>query len=493
MLAAVLPAMLWPGDNPWTNDEPRLLANAWHASAAGHPAWGGLWGNFGIRYGPLPTQLYQLLLGITHDPLILAALRGVLCAALTGGSLLWLARSAGFSPWFAVAVVAAPRVLINHRTLWDASFAMPLGALALAALAALVRGGAARNLILSFTASAFLATVHPQALPLAAAIGGFIVWRRRPALRANWRALLVVLAFFLALNGAYFFQLTQLIAGRFLGAVSAGYPGGAPPHIAALAPFLGGNLLAAPPDAAAQTFIVWMQRLTLLVYPLCWAGLALAARRAWKLVRNHPATARENETVIAKENNVRDAVAAVALAAVVMQGLLFAVMRVPSGDQYFFGTFAAHVCLAWLGVDALAACSLRNAAIAAWGIAGASLSFHAMLLAHERGLPGDPAPPSLAVQQEVARSLGEYSAPVVFTDAPYLRRFPQGIRALRLLLPIASGKSGARLLITPRIESDGKGGRLEVRELADAEILPPSATPLDITPLPEGWFPPPAP
>lgn len=40
MLIAVFPAVLWPGDNLWTNDEPRLIASAFYASQAWHPAWG---------------------------------------------------------------------------------------------------------------------------------------------------------------------------------------------------------------------------------------------------------------------------------------------------------------------------------------------------------------------------------------------------------------------------------------------------------------------
>src|SRR5688572_19572819 len=136
MAAALVPAVLWAGDISWMNDEPRLLAKAYHANARFRPETEGLSGNFGIPYGPLPTHIYQLLLLITHDPVTLATIRAALCAGVTAIALLWLARSLRLNPWFAAAIVLAPYVWMYNRILWDASFAIPIGALALAAYAA---------------------------------------------------------------------------------------------------------------------------------------------------------------------------------------------------------------------------------------------------------------------------------------------------------------------------------------------------------------------
>ena len=486
MLGAVIPAVLWPGDNLWTNDEPRLIANAWHSNAAWHPAWGGLWGNFGIRYGPLPTQIYQFLLCLTHDPLLLAALRGGICAAVTAASLLWLARSASLSPWFAGAVLVAPPVLQFQRLLWDASFTIPLGALALAALAAHLRGGALRCLVAAITSAAFLATIHPQALPLSAAVVGLLLWKHRPALRRHWKPIGIALAVFLALNAVFFGQLVHLIFTRLSGAVASGYPGGKAPHVAILAPFLGGRLLGAPADAYLPGGPdAWMQMLSSIIYPLCWAGIVLAAWRAWQHWTNRAGS----KELPASACAVRDSLAFVALATVIMQGLLFAVMRVPSGAQYFFGTFAAHVCLAWLAVEALPWAWLRGAITAAYGIAGAWLSLHGMWTAHRDGCPVEPVQPTLGEQTALVQKLRSYDCPVVFSDVPHLLQYPQGVRALLLLTPQPSGKSGARLLVTEHAGVGAKRGEFAVRELGTAELVPESANLVDITPLPEGWFP----
>ena len=493
LLAAVVPAVLWPGDNLWTNDEPRLIANAWHANAAWHPAWGGLWGNFGIRYGPLPTHIYQLLLCLTHDPLVLAALRGGLCAGVTAGSILWIARSAGLSPWFAGAVLVAPPVLQFHRLLWDASFTIPLGTFALGSLAAYVRHGTARWLVATVTGSAFLATIHPQALPLVVAVIGLLLWKHRPALRRHRRPLGIALGVFSALHVAYFTKFVYEIAQRFGGAVATGYPSGKAPHVAVLAPFLGGRLLAAPQDAYAPAGPdAWMQMLTTIIYPLCWAGIALAAWRVWHHWKNRASEIPGDGALPASANAVRETLALVSLATVILQGLLFAAMRVPSGAQYFFGTFAAHVCLAWLAVEAMPRAWMRVVTTAAYGLAGAWLSFHGMWTAHRDGCPVEPVQPTLGQQFSLAQTLSRHDSPMVFSDVPHLQNYPQGVRSLMLLMPQSPGKKGARISVTQRTGAGAKRGDFDTREFGDAAVLPESAKPIDVTPLPEGWFPPPS-
>src|SRR4051794_28697988 len=76
-ILALVPVAMWPGDVAWLLDEPRLVAMAWHANHDGVLATAGLAGNFGVRYGPLAVQIYQVLLLITHDPYTLVVLRGL--------------------------------------------------------------------------------------------------------------------------------------------------------------------------------------------------------------------------------------------------------------------------------------------------------------------------------------------------------------------------------------------------------------------------------
>ena len=489
VLIAVLPALLWPGDTLWTNDEPRLIANAWHANREWHPAWGGLWGNFGIRYGPFPTQFYQFLLWFTHDPLILAMLRAGFCSAVSAISLLWLARSLAFSPWFAGAALAAPLVLHFHRLIWDASFAMPLGALALAAFAAYLRRGREWCLVLSIICTLIFATVHPQDLPLAVAIGGMIAWKHHAAVRRHRKPLLIALAAFLALNAVFFVQLAHLVLTRLGGAVASGYPGGKSPGIAVLAPFLGGNLLAGQPSPDARGALdTWMRLQAVIIYPLCWAGLSIAGWRAWGHLRSRTTPIPCDFSVPVSAAATKEGITLVVLAAAVMQGLLFAAMRVPSGAQYFFGTFVVHVFLAWLAVESLPWIWLRSLSTAAYGLAGAWLTSHELWVAHRNGII-DPLQPNLGSQVELARTLNRNGAHAVFTDVAHLQKYAQGVRALRLLLPHSEMDSGPKLLVRYRSGPGTKRGEFEVTEIGETTPLPDGASEVDVTPLPEGWYP----
>ena len=491
MLLAVIPAALWPGDNLWTNDEPRLIANAWHANDTWHPAWGGLWGNFGIRYGPLPTQIYQILLLLTHDPILLAGLRGGLCAGVTAASLLWIARSAGLSPWFAGAVIVAPYVLEFHRLLWDASFTIPLGTFMLGAFAAFLRKETGSKFVATLVSAAFLSTIHPQALPLSVPVIGFLIWKYGPEFRRPRRPLLIALCIFVALNAAFFVELGYIIFQRIGGAVASGYPGGKPAQVAMLAPFLGGKLLSAPlPEWAPMEGLFWVRILSALAYPLCWAGIAIAAGRVCRHWRNAGWPAR-GVTSPGSAEGVREALAWVCFATVIIQGGLFAATRVPAGPQYFFGTFAAHVFLAWLAVSAMPKAWMRTATTAAYGLGGAWLSFYGAWITHQEGPSVRPSQPKLGSQAALAEKLSGYGSVEAFTDVPHLWHYAQGVRSLRLLLP-SGGKEHARLLITDRGRPRGRAIDFEVQELSAGESVPMAAKPVDLAPLPAGWFPPPS-
>ena len=160
VLLSMLPLVLWPEDVSWCIDEPRLVAAAWHANNDGHLAAHGLYGNFGVCYGPVPTQIYQLLLAITHDPGTVVLLRALLTAAITGASLLWLGRALNLPCWFAAAVLVSPQITNYHRILWDASFTIPIGALALAAFVNFARTRRPWPLRIAIAASLEITLIH---------------------------------------------------------------------------------------------------------------------------------------------------------------------------------------------------------------------------------------------------------------------------------------------------------------------------------------------
>lgn len=444
----------------------------------------GLYGNFGLRYGPLPTQIYQVLLGITSDPLVLAMLRSGLCAGVTALSLLWLARSLRLVPWFAAAIALAPWVWQYQRVMWDASFAMPLGSLALAAAAAFFDQPARWKLVLAIGAAALLPFIHPQDLPLAVAIGGGLFLHRGQEWRRHSVAIGIVLASVCALNGPYLVELSGALAQRLGGAVQHGYPAGQPHQLAMLAPLGGGTLFSESqfggevvPAGHLPKFWPLASFVSRLIYPLAWGGIVVAAVGAF----------RRSEVLAEVSADIRKTICQVVLATLLLQGLLFGLMRVPAEPQYFFGTFAVHALLPWLLVDVLRWRRLGLALGAAYGVAAIALTLGGMVAIHRHGYAENPPRVALEKQVAIARALNTYSATTALTDVALYQRFPQALRSLRLL--VSPGHAGPRPANGELVIRNVPGTPgIELLEIPRAEI-PPGLTPLDVSPLPKNWAP----
>jgi hypothetical protein len=474
---ALVPVVLWPGDVSFLIDEPRLLAMAWHANHDGVLATSGLAGNFGVRYGPLAVQVYQALLLITHDPYLLVILRGLLCGGATAAGLLWLARTLRLPAWFAAAVLVAPLVVTYQRVLWDASFAIPIGTLAVAALADFVATGRRWSLRGCVAATVLVPLIHPQGLPLFLPIAGWLAWRKRDALWRDRMALFALGALLVATHGVYFVLAAGDVWWRVWHGAATTYPGAGSRGLSALAPFLGGNLLAGiaavPPELPKPVLVaaLWASRA---IYPLSWLGIALALRRTFGAAR------------AGQGSTPRETVMAIVLAGLALQALLFGVLRIPCGPQYFFGTFPFHVLAAWLAIEALNRWRIGIVSGALYAVGGGVLTLGTALAIHRHGY-GDLGWPTLRESVEVSRALNFYSDTTVRTDVDFYAKHPEPLRALRLLLPTTSD--------APRAS-----GRLMIRRLASPGVItiidtPPEVedTPgslIDITPLPRGWIPP---
>ena len=469
---------LWPGDVSWLMDEPRLIANAWHANHDGRLAVGGLYGNFGIRYGPLPTQIYQFLLLLTHDPYTLVVLHVLLSAGVTGFALLWLARSLGLPGWFVVGVLISPYVAAYQRVLWDASYAMPVGALALASFADFLRTQRAWSLRVCVVTSVLVPTIHPQSLPLAVPLLGWLAWQQRAALWRDRRALCIAGIIVLVFDGFYFVQFAGQLFARLSGSVQKGYPGGGSHLASALAPFLGGRFLCGgdyleklAPLIAPGWLHVAAQACAMLFYPLAWLGIGVSACSAWRAARRQPTmTAGESVTLVL-------------LVAIVLQALLFGAMRIPAAPQYYFGTFALHVLAALLGVSALRQWRIGAVLGGLYVVGSAILTLEATISIHQHGYER-PNWPKLTTSVNIARQLDAFSDTSALTDVAVYQKAPQALRTLRLLLPpdpATTPRLSGRLFITDT-----------VTELSSSAEPPPGSASIEITPLPKDWVPDPS-
>ena len=533
-----MPVVMWPGDVSWLIDEPRLIANAFYFNQDHMPAHTGLFGNFGVPYGPVPTQTYQVLLWFTHDPETLVVLRGLLCAGLTSLGLVWMARSLGLRAWFAAALLVAPNVVAFHRILWDASFTIPLGALCVAALADFLKTKRAWSLRLCAVCVVLLPVNHPQALPLAVPIGAYLLWRHRADFRADraamWRAgaVLFILHFLYlgALVGVIHWKLTH-------GEVNLQYALKSERWLSALAPLLGGNLLTgfdyaqtvARPDGpdvpdwlvtvVAEMFsrvgvevsradgpdwlvmlAMWSSRL---IYPIIWLGIAAAGLRIIPFLPPYAVSERIVRIMtklrilpflrslrVRSSEPARDIVPLLMLACLAVQFVIFAGLRIPPGPQYFFGTFALHAFFAFYGIEALGKVRLAVPVGAVLLAANAFITVGGMTTVHTRGYEA-PGWPTMANCLGAARQLNRYADEVVLTDVKLLQDYPQPIKTLRLLVPPEPGpKPRNRHLLLSYKRKDGKQtGEFVVTELARDEKRPPGAVLVDMSAIPQDWQP----
>lgn len=535
LAGALLPAVLWPGDVSFINDEPRHLANAYYANKAHMLAAHGLVGNFGIPYGPVPTEIYQALLAITHDPITLACLRSGLSALVTAIALLWLARSLRLNPWFAAAVVLAPFLWVFHRILWDASWAVPMGAVALASYAAFLRSGRAAPLLLSLLCNGLLPFIHPQDLPLCLPMLLHLLFFRPRALLRFWPGVLGVVLICIWLNKWYLLGTIHALQAHLGSGVKNGYPGTNSRLLAMLAPLWGGRFLSGDrymvgfPATGAGLLVNAGKVVSYVVFGLIWAGIAIVAVRWFhrQTVRHQnvqpssPATLRPRPTVdferrAPRKHHVvqldptaaRDTISYICLVGLLMQMGIFGIMRVPPEPQYFFGTFPIFVIFAWITIDALSHWRVANgrlggAAIAVYGASVAAITLGSMWWFHGKpDMLHPPRPlPNLGAQVALAKALNAYDDTTALTDLrmngldqadeDFYQRYPQALRSLRLLMPPTPGvpqKHSGHLLIRYGPGPGGPETHLEVIDLGDAPP-PKGAEPMDITPLPEGWEP----
>ncbi len=499
VLLALCPTILWPGEVSWLIDEPRLVANAWHYNNSHGLADRGLFGNMGFPYGPLPTQIYQVLLMLTHDPFLFVLLRAILCAGVTCFSLLWLARTLGLPPWFVAGIAVAPFVTMYHRVLWDASFTIPIGALAVAAFASFVKTQRAHSLRICAAATVILPMIHPQALPLCVPLAGYLLWRHRTDFRRDGSRMLWTGIGVFSLHALYLIVVAGVFCYRIKHGVQATYPGIGSRSDSALAPFLGGNLLtgfdyaheiASPGGPDWLTFAAtWISRL---IYPLIWIGILVSISRVSSVVRFWR-SARENRP-LPSQTTTRDIVTTVLLASLVLQLLLFTALRIPTAKQYYFGTFAMHATFAMVAIGTLRKFHIGTMLGGAFTIATAYITFGGSIAIHRHGYEA-PGWPMLRDSVAIAREMKNFTDTEALTDIPLFQKYPQPIRTLRLLLPPAPAqpqRESGKLFVTYR-KKDGKNtGEIILAELPADSERPANSTYFDIAPLPSDWVPEPS-
>jgi 4-amino-4-deoxy-L-arabinose transferase-like glycosyltransferase len=186
--------LLWIGDVCFTVDEPVLIEKALSANAAGRLEVIGLEGSRGYPYGPLPTWIYQALLGVTHDLVWVAALRSALSSAVIVASLLWLARSLTLPPAFAWLVLLSPYLWFYGRILWDNPMLLPLSSLVLASTIAFLKEPRTWKLVLTAGCLLAMSLIHLMSVAIVVPVALYLLLTEGRAVLRAWLPLGALLA-----------------------------------------------------------------------------------------------------------------------------------------------------------------------------------------------------------------------------------------------------------------------------------------------------------
>jgi len=433
-LVCTIPA-LWPGDAPFINDEPLLIQKAIEANRVPRLAKAGLLGTRGLHYGPLPTWLYQAYLACSHNLEALVSVRALVTQAVTALGLLLLSRGVGLRKGYAPVLLASPYLWFYSRLLWDNTFLLPLGALALGAYACFVARQEGWSLCVTLACLWALPLIHLMSAAFVLPLGLHLLLFHRHALwTLRWSAL-ATLALGLVAWAPYLPSLAEF---------GQGFP--VPPNPQGLLfPLLGGRVLSAsglgyffgedwegqgPLPPGLLTAAVWISRVSFLAV---WAGMALALGDLVRSLRRRSAEPREHLTGLA-------------LLMVLAQCALAYRMGAVLHPHYYNGTWPALALLAWRAMDAATGFTwkrvrpLRHLPL----LQGASLAAVILCLGvriHVRGGTRDfHHGPTLGNQLEIVRELRKLGpATALSTTVSNFAAFPHGLSTLMQLEPPPQG------------------------------------------------------
>lgn len=486
-LVTSLLRLIWPGDTQWINDEPLFLSKAAALNAGSlttaFTQGAGLHGTVGLTYGPVAVWIFALLLRLSSDLVVVAMLRTALWSLLTSVALLWLARQVPrLRPLSLCLILLSPYTWLYSRHLWDNTWLMPLGALALAAYLSFHGAPRRAPFALAVVALALAVLIHPMVMPL----GLVLLWHalrfHRPFLRAQRGLVVGLAALCLLLAAPWLSYLLQGLWLRLHGVVS---PAAGPPPPPAellppepavsllaplLFPFLGGVQLSGlglgyfvgDEFFAGRAVLAGLVTWTALSHVLVWLGLGLAIQRL-------RAARREGQL-----HGVELHLCLIAVLTFAVQAVLHAVLRRHTHPHYYNGS--------WICAVYFAALALSSDVPVAWAkrlwsgprrsLLGVSLGLSlavitgslALRLHDTGGTRGLHFGATLANQLEVARALARYhpDSPVTVEVLNY-RLFPHALSLLRQLCGLTGDPTGPRQALRIRYrDADPQSGVLVV-------------------------------
>lgn len=476
LLLIVALTALRPGDGSWVNDEPIMMEMAIRYNRTASDLYGfylpftpcpyGLQGTRGVRYGPLPVWIDQILLAFTHNLVVILACRAVLFTSITALALYWLTRTLRLSAWFAVITMLSPWLWLFSRALWDSTWCIPISAVLVAAYAAFLDNPAAVPLCLTLLCCILLPLVHLTAVAMVLPVGlHLLAFHRRQLWRWKWSlgaiALLCIYAFWPYL-------------GFFLTHTQADVPRDRSPWLGWLFPLLGGHYLTLgvagtmPGDGwqnhapkVFQSLVAIAQWIARVALAAVWLGMALAVPRAWRAIRRP------------EDANPTQHLCLIALAVWICQTLLDGVERLYFSPHYYVATWLAYAFFAWIAVDWLLRRSAESRLIVQClvGIYSGSLLLGiliiAVTIARNAGAAGGYYGTTLANQIEAVKQIRRFSdhSDINIQFTPW-QLHPLAYQVLMELNPPSPGPLPARHLLVKSRNAYPGDARIEVQAMS---------------------------
>jgi hypothetical protein len=446
LLAGIMGSrQLWPGDTQWIHDEARFLAKAAEMVHGGGISGEGFRGSVGLTYGPVAIWIFAGLMRLSDDLITIAALRTALFDALLAIGLIWLAASSRrLRPLAALILLLSPYAWLYARQIWDNTWLIPLGTLALAAHVSFNRSSARYKAWVTALALVLALFIHPMCLPLVAAIGIHSFskhrkwWRQHPCTAASVAAVSLLIAL------PWLIASFNVLTGHAASVVVAARPALEPPkepgqpwYASSIFGLLGGRVFSGynleyflePGWTDGNPLLRAAVLASVLVYFLVWVGVARSLLRV-----------RANGGFRAAGDRGPDhTLDVVCLYAFGIQWLFLAILGRHTHPHYYNGLWICYGYFLWSAVSEPLSTPglttlLRAASFALAGVLAFTTFSVASRLHRLGGTRGIHFGATLENQIDVARALGRSSPNARLTvDVSNWLMFPHALSILRQL------------------------------------------------------------
>jgi hypothetical protein len=463
--------MIWPGDAPWICDEPLFVGRAQRYNRVPGEYLGihlpftiaprGLLSNRQVFHGPLPIWIYQVMLLVSHDPIVLVAIRAFVMSLATAGAMIWLGKTLRLNLWLVPVAMLSPWFWLYDRVLWD-TFAVPLSALLLASYAAFLQNRRGWMLCVAILSAAAMPLAHLMTLAIS---GPFLLHLLLTQWTWLWKYKFRVAMLFIAiavLPAPYWIDLIQHYRSGHSAwgfwAQGLIFPLLGVHHLSAagvIGDFAGTDdwidVIGNPMGAILNIAMA----ISCMAYLASWIGFAFAIPKAVRGAFNLRAATTSQQ------------IALLCLGIWLAQTLLAVTQRVYGFAVYHNATWIVYFLFAWWTFDRISSKTWQRSLLTLQAAALATVTITMVLFIHANGgtrYEGYGA--TLANQMSVEESMEKFvpSSPQIFRY-PLWSRFTWAPQALwELRGSPANDQLPQRILVVDYVEPNGTDAHIELRD-----------------------------